>query len=57
MIRRLRHKLRMIRYYSAPRHRTVWTRVMDVALIASFLLALPVTWMCDLMVSRTATVH
>ena len=34
MLRRVRQKLRLIRYYSAPRAHSNWTRAMDIALIA-----------------------
>ena len=47
MLRRLRHKLAMIRYYSAPRKETAWTRAADVALWITLLLALPAAWIGD----------
>lgn len=47
MLGRLRHKLRMIRYYSAPRRETVWTRAEDWALVAALLLSLPAAWLAD----------
>lgn len=52
MLRRVRQKLRLIRYYSAPRAHSNWTRAMDIALIASFFLAFPAAWMCDLLIVR-----
>lgn len=55
MLRRVQHKLRMIRYYSASRAQSAWTRALDLSLIASFLLALPAAWLCDRTVSRTET--
>lgn len=56
MLNAIRRKLRMIRYYSAPRPRTVWTRATDIALVASFFLAVPVMWVCDLMIIRAVPV-
>lgn len=52
MLRNFRHKLRMIRYYSATRKATAWTRAMDMALIVSLPLALLATWVCDVAVMR-----
>jgi hypothetical protein len=43
----------MIRYYSATRPVTVWTRGLDWAMLAAFLLAVPMTWVCDAMVARS----
>lgn len=45
MIRAIRYKLRMIRYYSAPRRRTLLTRLVDVGLVAAIVLAFPATFM------------
>ena len=55
MLRRLRHKLRMIRYYSATRRVTVWTRALDLALIGSLPLALLAVWTSDIAVMRKTT--
>jgi hypothetical protein len=52
MLRRLRHNLRMIRYYSAPRHDTAWSRAADVALWITLLLALPAAWITDVATAR-----
>lgn len=52
MLRFVRHKLRMIRYYSATRPDTPWTKAVDAALVCSLLLALPAAWMCDAMVTQ-----
>jgi hypothetical protein len=52
MIRRIRQQLRLIRYYSAPRRRTAWTRAADWSLLAALVLALPAAWLCDLLVHR-----
>lgn len=54
MLRRVRHKLRMIRYYSAHRPETAWTRAFDRALIVSFFLAFPATWICNTSVMHRA---
>ncbi len=54
MLRRVRHKLRMIGYYSASRPQTGWTRAMDISLVASFFLAFPLTWACSVMVARSS---
>jgi hypothetical protein len=55
MISRVRQKLRMIRYYSATPRQTPWTRAMDVALVLTFVLALPSAWLCDAIVRRSET--
>ena len=55
MLRRVRNKLRLIRYYSAPRRQTPWTKAMDVALFASLLLALPAAWLANFAVMRPST--
>jgi hypothetical protein len=47
MLRWMRRRLRLIRYYSASRHETVWTRLADASLIASLVLAWPAAWYCD----------
>lgn len=47
MLGRLRHKLRMIRYYSAPRRETVWTRAEDWALVVALILSIPAAWVAD----------
>jgi hypothetical protein len=52
MLRRVRNKLRMIRYYSARRQATVWSRAFDTACIAAVVLALPIAWVCNSVVQR-----
>lgn len=47
MLGRLRHKLRMMRYYSAPRRETIWTRAEDWALVVALVLSLPAAWVAD----------
>ena len=47
----LKH-IRLIRYYSATRKRTVWTKAIDIGLAASVFLSLPMTWVMDQMVMR-----
>src|SRR5262245_22512884 len=54
MLRRVRDKLRMIRYYSATRPRSNWNRAADVAFVASFLAAVPAAWLCDVIMIRPA---
>ena len=56
MFRRVRHKLAMIRYYSAPRPRTAWTRAQDIAFFVSFFLCLPATWIANWSTVRPQTV-
>src|SRR4051812_5397292 len=53
MLGRLRHKLRLMRYYSAPRKQTAWTRALDVALIASFFLAIPAVWISSIVATES----
>lgn len=47
MLSYVRQKLRMIRYYSAPRRRTLLTRFVDAGLIAAIVLAFPAAWLAD----------
>src|SRR5438876_2213081 len=56
MLRRLRHKLAMIRYYSAPRTRTAWSRAFDIAFFVSFFLCLPAAWIANASVVKSAIV-
>jgi hypothetical protein len=56
MLRHARRKLRLIRYYSAPRPQTAWTRATDVALLASLLLAVPAAWLANLAIERQSDV-
>ena len=42
----------MIDYYSAARPRNTWTRARDASLFVTLVMALPVTWLCDVMVAR-----
>jgi hypothetical protein len=53
MLRIVRRKLRMIRYHSAARPHTIWTRAFDWAMIGSLLAALPITGLCNLLVVRS----
>ncbi len=43
----IRHRLRLIRYYSAARPRSGWNRAMDVALVAALGLAVATAWLLD----------
>ncbi|MCA9284568.1 MAG: hypothetical protein KDA22_05110 [Phycisphaerales bacterium] len=54
MIRTIRQSLRSIRYHSARRERTRWTRAMDAALVASFLLCVPAAFLSATLVRRDA---
>lgn len=56
MIARLRRQLRLIRYYSASREETPWTRAADWTLIGSLALALPAVFACNTFVSRAIIV-
>lgn len=47
----LKHN-RLIRYYSATRKRTVWTKAIDIGLATSVFLSLPMTWVMDQLVLR-----
>ncbi len=51
MIRTIRHRLRLIRHYSATRERTPWTIAMDTAFFATLLLAPLGTWLGSMMVT------
>jgi hypothetical protein len=53
MLAFLRRRLHMIRYYSASRPRTIWSRAADVVLIAGFVCALPAAWIADATVMRS----
>lgn len=53
MFRWALNHLRMIRYYSANRRRTVWTVAMDVGLGAAVVLAWPTVWAADQFYIRT----
>lgn len=55
MIRAIRRKLRSIRYHSARRPETPWSRALDNALIWSFLLCLPLAWASGALFTRTST--
>jgi hypothetical protein len=50
----LRRRLRFIRYHSATRTVTGWTRAMEWALVLSLVLAFPAAWMMDRLISRPA---
>ena len=56
MLRRVRRKFRRIHYHSAARPRTVWTRAFDWAMVGSLLAALPITWLCNLLIVRSSVV-
>lgn len=47
MIRSLRHRLRLIRHYSATRERTPWTAALDAALFITLFAAPLGTWLGD----------
>ena len=53
MLRWALHHVRMIRYYSATRRRTVWTTAMDVALAGAVAMAWPTVWVADQFYIRT----
>jgi len=55
MLRRVRHKLRLINYHSATRKTTAWDRAADMAFFASFFLCLPVAYLLNLTVTRNTT--
>src|SRR6185436_12862246 len=55
MLRKLRHKFDMIRYYSAPRRQTPWSRARDIAFFVAFFLCLPATWIANVAVIRPTT--
>jgi hypothetical protein len=42
----------MIRYYSAPRKETAWTRASDAAMWATLLLAFPAAWIADVSTAK-----
>ena len=52
MLRKLRRRLQLIRYYSADRTRTVWSTATDIALISAVVLAVLLTWVMNTVVSR-----
>ncbi len=43
----IRERLRLIRYYSATRPYSRWSRTLDIALVVALLSAWPVTWLAD----------
>jgi hypothetical protein len=47
LVRAIRRKLREIRYYSAARPSTAWSRAADIALAVGLLAAFPVAWTTD----------
>ncbi len=53
MLRWALHHVRMIRYYSATRRRTVWTTAMDIALAGAVAMAWPTVWVADQFYIRT----
>ena len=56
MIKALHYKLKMIRYYSAPRRRTILTKMVDVSLITAIILAVPATFLADVSLIREQTI-
>ncbi len=44
----IRHKFRLIRYYSAPRPLARWQRTVDIAVVAAVLLGWPAAWILDI---------
>ncbi len=46
-VRMIRDKLRLIRYYSADRPRSVWSRATNIAFAAALALAAPAVWLVD----------
>ncbi len=52
MLRPLRRRLALIRYYSASREETPWTRAGDAMLFITLVLALPAVLLCDASVIR-----
>ncbi|MCZ6835538.1 MAG: hypothetical protein O7G85_07170 [Planctomycetota bacterium] len=47
MVSFLKEHLRLIRYYSAPRRRSLLTRFVDVALILAIVMAFPAAWLLN----------
>ncbi len=47
MLGALRERLRLIRYYSATRPYSRWSRTLDIALAVALLAAWPATWLAD----------
>jgi hypothetical protein len=47
LVRAIRRKLREIRYYSAARPSTAWSRAADIALALGLLAAFPASWATD----------
>jgi hypothetical protein len=57
MLRWVRRRLNEIRYYSASREHTAWTRAADASLIFAFLVAFPITWVLNGQVERVDLLH
>lgn len=49
-------KLRLIRYYSAPRRRTKLTKFIDVGLVLAIVLAFPATYVCDTIIRQNSVI-
>ncbi len=47
VVRMIRNKLRLIRYYSADRPRSAWSRATNIAFAAALALAAPAVWLVD----------
>ncbi len=50
----IRHNLRLIRYYSAPRRLGRWQRTADIAVLSAVLLGWPAAWILDIACVNTA---
>lgn len=57
MIHSLRHRLWLVRYYSANRPQSPWSKAAETVLIVGFFIALPATWLCDQLVVRERVTH
>ncbi len=47
VVRMIRNKLRLIRYYSADRPRSVWSRATNIAFAAALAVTAPAVWLVD----------
>ena len=47
VVRKIRNELRLIRYYSADRPRSVWSRATNIAFAAALALTAPAVWLVD----------
>ncbi len=53
----IRHNLRLIRYYSAPRPLARWQRTVDIVVLASVLLGWPAAWILDIACVSTTAIN